>query len=185
MAEHSVHVPHHHEKPVRGLVQWVAIFTAVMATVGAVVGHEATETANKAILLKNDAVLKMAKANDQWAYYQAVSTKIHLMELSKEIAPASATARQKAEEKLAKYNTQKQEIEAKAKELESQVEKDNAKSASFALPRQQLGFSLALLQIAISVASVTVLTERKWLFGVALLSAAGGVVYWLLAFIAH
>lgn len=185
MSAHGVHVPHHHEGPVRGFTQWVAIFTALMATVGAVVGHEASEVANEAILLKNDAVLNMAKASNQWGYYQSVSTKAHLMELSRELTPQDSPARMKADEKLAKYAAQKQEIEEKARKLEAQVSADVTKSGMFTLPRQQLGYSLALFQIAISVASLTVLTGRLWLFGVALLAAAGGIGYWLVALVAH
>jgi len=127
----------------------------------------------------------MAKASNQWSYYQAVSTKAHFMELSKEVAPENSPARQKADEKLAKYASQKQELEEKARTLEHQVNEDAAKSALFTRPRQQLGYSLALVQIAISVASVSVLTGRVWLFGIAFLSAAGGIGYWLVAFFAH
>lgn len=185
MSEHSVHIPHHAEGPARGFTQWAAIFTALMATLGAIVGHEASEVANEAILLKNEAVLKKTEAANQWAYYQAVSTKAHLMELSKELTPADSPARLKADDKLAKYAVQKKEIEAKANDLETQVAAASAKSARFVLPRQQLGYSLALFQIAISVASVTVLTGRLWLFGVAAAAAAGGCGYWILALLGH
>jgi hypothetical protein len=40
---------------------------------------------------------------------------------------------------------------------------------------------MIFLQIAISIASITALTQRKWLFAVALLSAAGGVGAWVSA----
>jgi len=44
---------------------------------------------------------------------------------------------------------------------------------------------LTLLQIAISVASVTILTGRVWLFAVAGLSAVGGLGFWIIALLAH
>jgi hypothetical protein len=40
---------------------------------------------------------------------------------------------------------------------------------------------MIFLQIAISIASITALTQRKWLFVVALLSAAGGAGVWVSA----
>jgi len=183
MTSHEVHVPHHHGGPEHGLAQWVAIFTAIMATCGAIVGHEASETANEAILIKNEAVLKKAEASNQWSYYQQVSTKTHLMELAKALTPATKHA--DYDEKLAKYARQKEEIQAKANEFESQVKEADGKSAALRGPRLNFAYALTLLQIAISVASVTILTGRVWLFGVAGISAAGGLVFWAMAFLAH
>lgn len=77
----ELHIPHQHGVE-SGLAKWVAIFTAIVATMGGIVGHEASHVANDAILYKNEAVLKKTDAANQWAYYQAVSTKSHLMELA-------------------------------------------------------------------------------------------------------
>ena len=41
--------------------------------------------------------------------------------------------------------------------------------------------SLIFLQIAISLASITALTGRRWLFGAAMLSALVGVGLWVTA----
>lgn len=183
MSEHGVHVPHHPHGPQRGLDQWIAIFTALMATFGAIVGHEASETANQAILFKNEAVLKKAEASNQWSYYQQVSTKAHLMELAKALTPASRHAGY--DDKLAKYAKQKQEIQARASAFEAQVKRADAESTALRQPRLNLGLALTLLQIAISVASVTVLTGRVWLFGVAGLAALGGIGFWVAALVAH
>jgi Domain of unknown function (DUF4337) len=111
MTTHEVHVPHHPHGVERGLTQWVAIFTALMATFGAIVGHEASESANEAILLKNEAVLKKAEASNQWSYYQQVSTKAHLTE-------------------LAKYAKQKDEIQARANGFEDEVKRANDASSA-------------------------------------------------------
>ncbi|MGH8737914.1 MAG: DUF4337 domain-containing protein [Burkholderiales bacterium] len=183
MTSEEVHVPHHPHGPERGLAQWVAIFTALMATFGAVVGHEASETANDAILLKNEAVLKKTEASNQWAYYQQVSTKGHLMELAKALTPAAK--HEGYDEKLAKYAKQKEEIQARANEFERQVSRADGESTRLRKPRLNFAFALTLLQIAISVASVTILTGRVWLFAVAVLSALGGLGFWLSAMLAH
>lgn len=183
MSAHEVHVPHPPHGIERGLAQWVAIFTALMATFGAIVGHEASETANEAILLKNEAVLKKAEAANQWSYYQQVSTKAHLMELAKALTPAAKHA--SYDEKLAKYARQKDEIQTKANALEAEVTRANEASAALRMPRLNFAYALTLLQIAISVASVTVLTGRRWLFAVAALSAVGGAGFWLTALLAH
>ena len=183
MTSHEIHVPHDPPGPGRGLAQWVAIFTAIVATFGAIVGHEASETANEAILIKNEAVLKKAEASNQWAYYQQVSTKAHLMELAKALVPEAKHAGY--DDKLAKYASQKEEIQARANEFEAQVKRADMKSAELRLPRLNFAYALMLLQIAISVASVTVLTGRAWLFAVAGVSALAGGGFWVLALLAH
>jgi hypothetical protein len=48
-------------------------------------------------------------------------------------------------------------------------------------PHHKLAQAMTLIQIAISLASITVLTRRKWLFVVAGVAAAGGLVMWGLA----
>lgn len=178
----EIHVPHHHEGE-GGLAKWVAIFTAVTATLGGIVGHEASHVANDALLYKNEAVLKKTDAANQWAYYQAVSTKSHLMELAKQLTPAQAHVGY--DEKLAKYAQQKDDLQKKATALEQQVAAADAKSAALRQPRQDLFVSLALFQIAISIASVTVLSRQVWLFGVAGAGALAGVGFWVAAFLGH
>jgi hypothetical protein len=178
----DLHVPHQHssEGP---LAKWVAIFTAIAATLGGIVGHEASHVANDAILYKNEAVLKKTDAANQWAYYQAVSTKSHLIELAKQLTPAQAQPGY--DERLKKYDQQKEELQTKAIALEKQVAAADAKSAALRAPRQNLFLALAVFQIAISVASVTVLSGQRWLFGVAIAGALGGIGYWAVALIAH
>ena len=46
------------------------------------------------------------------------------------------------------------------------------------VPHHKLAQAMTLIQIAISLASITVLTRKKWLFGIAAVAALGGVVMW-------
>ncbi len=164
---HREHLEHaSHEGGGGSLVRWIAIFTAVISTVGAVIGHQAEEIANSAILLKNEAALKKTDAADQWSYYQAVSTKSHLMELAMSLVPADQ--RPPFADKIKKYEKQKDDIQNDAKKLESESAKANSDSAALATPRGNFMYALALLQVAISVVSVTVLTRQRWLFGIAI-----------------
>jgi len=177
----ELHVPHQHGDERLG--KPIAIFTAIVATLGGIVGHEANHIANDAILYKNEAVLKKTEAANQWAYYQAVSTKSHLMELAKQLTPTEAHSGY--DEKLAKYAQQKEEIQTKASALEQQVSAADAKSTALREPRQNLFLALTLFQIAISVAGVTVLTRQVWLFIVAAAGAFAGVGFWIIALLAH
>jgi len=73
----------------------------------------------------------------------------------------------------------------KANALEKQVDAADAKSAALREPRRNLFLALALFQIAISVAGVTVLSRQLWLFGVAIAGALGGIGFWIVALLAH
>ena len=162
-----------------GLASSVAIFTAILASVGAVVSYQGSDTQNEAMLFKNEAVLKKTQASDQWNYYQAQSNKGHLMELAADLAPASKRGYYKAQ--IEKYENNKKQIKSKAEALEAESEQANQKSEHAMHPHHKLAQAMTLIQIAISLASITVLTRRKWLFIVAGVAAAGGLVMWGLA----
>lgn len=187
MSESGVHAHAPHEEAVHHaaesgnhtLNQWVAIFTALLAALGAVVSYQGSHLMNEVLLFKNEAVLKKTHASDQWNYYQAVSTKQHLMELAGDLSPPE---RQPGiATKIAKYQEQKAQIKAKADSLEAASSRADAESERLNRPHTGMARSLIFLQIAISLASITALTGRKWLFAAAILSAFAGVGLWVLA----
>ncbi|MDA3877167.1 MAG: DUF4337 domain-containing protein [Halothiobacillus sp.] len=179
--DEAVHEAAHggaHE-PARGLNQWVAIFTALIAALGAMVSYQGSNLMNEVLLYKNEAVLKKTKATDEWNYYQAVSTKMHLMELAVELAPVDRVAGFK--EEIAKYKTQKIEIKQRADVLEKASEDANEESRVLNKPHHDLEIAMIFFQIAISLASITALTRRRWLFVAGLASAAIGIGLWRMA----
>jgi hypothetical protein len=116
-----VHGPHdhevEHEAQKGGLGQRIAIFTAVLATVGAIVSFLGGHTQNEALYYKNEAVLKKTQASNQWNYYQAKSMKQNLAEF----AAGLATDPAKAEKYLAeakRYSDEKKDIQKEAEKLE-------------------------------------------------------------------
>lgn len=176
------HAVEHHAQSGDKLGGQIAIFTAILASVGAIVSYQGGDTQNQAMLYKNEAVLKKAHASDQWAYYQAKSSKGHLMELALVVAPPSKHAYYKAQ--IEKYDAEKKEIKLRAEELEAESEHANKASEHAMHPHHRLAESMTLIQIAISLASITVLTRKKWLFAIAGMAATGGMILWGLAFIA-
>ncbi len=188
MSEHGVHVhgPHdhavEHEGQKGGLGQRVAIFTAVLATVGAIVSFFGGDTQNKALLYKNEAVLERAEASDQWNYYQAKSMKQNLAEL----AAAINTDPKKVElyqSEAKRYAAEKKDIEKDARAHEANAKKFSEASEQALHPHHYLAISMTLLQIAIALASITVLTQKQWLLYGAGLSALTGAVLGVLAYI--
>ena len=181
LEEFHVHGAHDHavEHQAQGgdsLAGQVAIFTAILASVGAIVSYQGGDTQNQAMLFKNEAVLKKTQASDQWNFYEAKSNKGHLMELALELAPAKK--RDYYQSQIERYDKEKKEIKIKAEALEAESEKANEQSEHAMHPHHKLAQSMTLIQIAISLASITVLTRKKWLFVVAGVAAAGGLAMW-------
>jgi hypothetical protein len=188
MSGHGFHVHGAHEHEVEhqahhgpGLAQYIAIFTAILATLGAAIGYMVATTLNNAMLYKNEAVLKKAEASDQWNFYQAKSSKGHLMEMAADLVTGKKAEHYR--ELAARYDQEKKEIKAKAEALEAESKKANDTSAELMHPLHLSEQAMTLIQISISLASITALTRRRWLFVVAGVSAAASVVLWGLSFL--
>ena len=189
MSEQALHTHPPHETAVHNaaeghggghsLSQWVAIFTAILAALGAIVSYQGSHLMNEVLLYKNEAVLKKTQATDQWNYYQAVSTKLHLMQLAVDLAPSGETTPFKKE--ITKYEAQKRHLKSEADALEKVSLSADRESDRLNRPHNDMALALIFLQIAISLASITALTGRTWLFVAAGISAAAGVGLWALA----
>jgi uncharacterized protein DUF4337 len=181
---HGVHVHGAHDHAVEhaaqhggsgSLGQQVAIFSAILATLGAIVSFFGGHTQNDAILHKNSAVLKRAEASDQWNFYQAKSMKQNLAELAVTLTADPAKVEfYKAE--AARYAREKKEIEEKARALEAESNRYLELSDHALHPHHKLSISMTLLQIAIALASITVLTRRRWLLAGAAIAGVAGVL---------
>ncbi len=177
---HEHHVEHQAEHGV-ALSQQIAIFTAILATLGAIVSYLGGHTQNEALYYKNDAVLNRSLAADQWAYYQAKGIKEQMAESQAETAtdPSRVTY---FKDKAQKYAADKDDIKKKAEAFDQKAEEANTHAEHSLHPHEKLAMAMTLIQIAISAASITALTRKRWLFGLALASAAGGILMWILAF---
>jgi len=186
MSGHGIHVHGAHDHAVEheahkgGLGQQVAIFSALLATVGAIVSFFGGDTQNKAMLYKNEAVLERAEATDQWNFYQAKSLKQNMAE----VAAATATDPKVAEKYRAeaeRYKKEKADVEKDARKHEAEYKRWNERSEHALHPHHYLSISMTLLQIAIALASITVLTQKRWLLAGAAIGALGGAALGVLA----
>ena len=179
MSGHGVHVHGAHDHAVEheahkgGMAQQVALFSAVLATVGAIVSMLGGQTQNDALYYKNEAVFKKTEASNKWNYFQAKSTKQSLAELAASTAGDPAV-REKFAANVKRYEAEKEDIRKEAEALEAEAKAANAKSEKALHPHHKLEISMTLLQIAIALASITVLTQKRWLFGVAAIAALAG-----------
>ncbi|MGB8408672.1 MAG: DUF4337 domain-containing protein [Gallionella sp.] len=171
--EHEVE---HHAQGGDSLAGQIAIFTATLACISAIISYQGGATQSEAMLLKNEALLKKTQASDQWNFYESKSNKGHLMELAADLSAAGKQDFYKKQ--IEKYESDKKDIRLKAEALEAESEKANEESEHLLRPHHKLAQAMTLIQIAISLASITVLTRKKWLFAIAAVAAAGGIAMW-------
>lgn len=179
--EYEVHGPHHHALEHAGahggdsFAGRIAVMTAVLATVGALFSYQGGSTEGLALFYKNEAAIKKTEAANQWAYYQAKGEKQNLAELGAALGGTEAAAHARFVADIQKYQQQKEAIRAKAEALEKDVDKANAQSETQLHRHHRWAQATTLVQIAISLAAITLLTRKKWLQGLAYGVAAAGV----------
>ena len=173
MSTHGFHVHGPHDHEVEHVAQHggdnftsrVAVLTAVLSTVGAIFGYLGGHSQNAALLYKNEAAIQKTSASNQWNYYQAKSNKQNLAELS--IVLTAGEAREKYVQDVARYKKEKEEIKVEAEKLEAVAKEADQKSDREMHVHERWALATTLLQIAIAMAAITLLTRKRWmLFGV-------------------
>jgi len=155
-----------------------------MALVTVILAVCATLSTFKGGGYSTQSVINQTQASDQWAFYQAKSTKQHLHELQvaqfqlqamtlQPNSPSIAAYARKTEEYLAeieRYKAEKKEIEAAARELEKQ--RDEAK-----LHGKPFGMAVMFLQVAILLNSIASLMKAKKIWWTAIPVGLTGLVF--------
>ncbi|MFM1924665.1 MAG: hypothetical protein RIT44_471 [Pseudomonadota bacterium] len=162
-----VHGPHDHElehaKQGHGgpRTNGIAMFTAMIATVGALFGYMGGATQANAGLYKNNAAIKKTEASNQWNFYQAKSSKQNLSELAIELAPPARKAFY--QEEVKRYKSEKAEIKAVAEKLEAEAQAWDNKSDVQIHMHHRWAQATTVLQVAIAMAAIALLSRKKWL----------------------
>jgi hypothetical protein len=185
MSEEEFEVRGPHEEALEGgESEWdsfsskIAVTTAILATLGAFFSYQAGSTQNEAAMFKNDAAIKKTEAADQWSFYESKSNKQNLAEIALVLPNADHDKYAKAVER---YDGEKKGIKKVAEGLEVESKEFDAKSEAIMHVHHRWALAMTFIQIAISLAAITLLTRKKSLFiGVAGM-ACGGLVFAILA----
>jgi hypothetical protein len=177
--DYDIPTPHEHaveqaaERETDRLAQKVALMTAILSTAGALINYQSGNAQTEAMFLKNESILKQTQASDQWAYYQARSTKAHIADAAAALATAPAVRAAFIAERD-KENRERGEVQRSAARLEAESRKLAAESDAKLRPHERLALALSCVQIAVALAAITVLTRRRWLlWGVAFSALVG------------
>jgi hypothetical protein len=183
------HAVEHQAQHGEELAVRVSIMTAILATFGAVfsflgAGHQsaAADLKNDAILVKNEANQLRTRAANQWAFYQAKSTKQNLAELGASLAGSEELRRRLSAEAL-RYQNEKAEIQRQAQALELAADRKDAEvgpliaeSNRLMHPHHTLAKAITFIQIGIALASICALTRVKALFWASATTSAIGIL---------
>lgn len=169
MSGHGFHVHGPHDHEVEHVAQHggdaftarVAVLTAILSTVGAIFGYMGGHSQNAALLYKNEAAIQKTSASNQWNYYQAKSNKQNLAELS--IVLTRGDDREKYVQEVARYKSEKEEIKAAAEKLEATAKEADQKSELEMHVHERWAMATTLLQVAIALSAITLLTRKRWL----------------------
>jgi hypothetical protein len=152
-----------------------AAVLAVLAAFGSLLsGHAA-----------NEAILSQTKATDQWAYYQAKSTKEQLYEVAGKLVEAlssqgQATAADGSHRTTVKqFQEQKDRYEREKEEIKQEAERLEAESQHEFHKHQRFSLGIACFQVGIVLASVSILVRIRAIYYLSVLSGAVGLV-WLI-----
>ena len=128
--------------------------------------------------------MQQAKADsvDRWSEYQAVKTKLHIAQTARlEIALTSRgdqadAALKTLDSEIAKYTKEAPQVQAQAKDQEGLYDALN-------IHDDQFDMSDALISIAVSLAAVAALVEKRWLLYIGWVAGGFGVIMGLAGFL--
>jgi Domain of unknown function (DUF4337) len=182
--EHAAHGDDHGKEEHHGagggsMTSQIAVFTAIIATVGAIFAYMGGATQANAGLYKNTAAIKKTEASNQWNYFQSKSTKQSLAEVSRDLTTGEAE-KAKYQAKIDRYEKEKTEIKAGAEKIEAEATTWDKKSDAEMHQHHRWAQATTVLQVAIALAAIALLTKKKWLeygmFGVASVGVVVGAL---------
>ena len=193
MSGHGFHVhgPHDHELEHAqqgghgghgesgGMINQIAMFTAIIATVGAIFGYMGGATQANAGIYKNNAAIKKTEASNQWNYFQSKSTKQSLAELARDLAPEDKKAFYQG--KVDRYEKEKGEIKLVADKMEAEATAWDKQSDEQMHQHHRWAQSTTVLQVSIALAAIALLTKKKWLEVAMFIAGGAGLVVGVLA----
>lgn len=164
-AHHAAEEGHdagHHGIGGRSMTNQIALFTAVISTVGAIFAYEGGATQASAMLDKNTAAIRKTEASNQWNFYQAKSSKQNLSEL----AMALVTGDDKKDfyrKEIERYKAEKSEIKLAADKLEAEAAEWDRKSEAEMHVHHRWAQATTAIQVSIALAAIALLTKKRWL----------------------
>jgi len=175
-AEHAEHAAHQSDP----FISQVSITIAVLAVLAASVGSLETIEAGGAITSASEAVLRQDQATDLWAEFQSDSIKKNIYGVAADSGGAKA---QKYADTAKEEGSKQAEVRKKAQEDEADRDKLLAVSRLHEHRHHWLTAAATLLEIAIAICTVAIITRKRWFWLGSLALGAGGLALTAVAFL--
>jgi hypothetical protein len=172
----------HHGIGGKSMTSQIALFTAIMATVGAIFAYMGGITQANAVIYKNNAAIKKTEASNQWNFYQAKSNKQNLSELAAILVADDKKAFYAKE--VDRYKGEKAEIKLAADKLDAEATQWDEKSENQMHLHHRWAEATTTLEVSIALAAIALMTKKRWLEWSMLVMGGLGLVIGALA-IAH
>ena len=174
------------ERSSGGLLRLVALTTAILAAVTAVVSLHAGSTINEALVLKSEATALQARASDQWAYYQAKGIKGAIATSAATVLASSGhltsdSLRGQAD----RYGKEQATIQVEARKIEAERDAKSREADDMLAQHHRYAFAVALLQVAIALGAVAALTRQRLALVLSAIAGVGGIGLALLTAFRH
>ncbi len=162
--------------------RWVAVFTAVLATAGAIVSYQNGDSESRSLEYKNAAILKKSEASDQWSYYQAKSIKETIV---RNAPAANDEARDKLLAEATAMHVKRPTSRRSRAGWTPKRNRSTRRASGRHGPHHRLAQALVLVQVAmaIALAALTVLTRQRWMLALSGVSAVAGITFWVIAWV--
>ena len=151
------------------LGQKVGVVAAVLAVCLAVVSIESHRAHTSAVIERTD-------ANDKWSQYQSTRIKLHSVELGVDLVNLLGREKPKADETIARYETQEKKYEDESKEVKAEAtekEEETRHTEDRAL-RYDLGEGM--LEIGVVMASLYFISRKKLFPVISVIFGIAGIV---------
>ncbi len=160
----------------------IAVLTAILATLGALMSYQAGATQAEAMMRKNEAAIRKTEAANQWSFYQAKGQKQNLSELGSALTTNAEQAAKFAEQ-AKRYQFEKTEIKVAAEAFEAHSKEADEASEVAMHHHHRWAQATMLIQVAIALSAIALLTRKTWLqwgvYGVGTVALGIGVAAWI------
>lgn len=169
--------------------KYVSLTMVVVAVLSAIATLKGGGFSTRSLKEMNEATFNQTQASDQWSFYEAKSIKQNLYQLELERLSSGATAdaagAAKIKAKVDKYEQDKADITAKAKQFEAARDAARERAAGAAEHSKGMGLAITLFQVAIALGAMCLIVKKKplWFcsmfFGALAVTQMVYVLYWL------
>ena len=174
-AEHAEHAAHENNP----FVSRVSITIAFLAVIAAVAASLETYESASAIIEANKAVLSQDQATDQWNFFESKSLKKNIYSIA---ADAGGDRAADYAKKAKDEGDGQGAAQDKAKALEHDRDEALASSAIHESRHHHLGVAATLLEMAIAISTIAIITPKRWPWAASTILGLAGAVLAAIAY---